>query len=286
MILLCVSAIVASFGVYLPSPHDAHGWGLRVHNLSGPGPYLVGEWASRPRCDVTLINFSKETREHDPLVVARVAGDLKLAIIQPDGKELPGTGHPGVRNSFTQPRRLRSGEFHSFDFSFKEFGYGLTPFSQVGRYRVEASMKIDGKTVKAPPVEFEVVAIPPSAVLVSHAVALEGREANRPMKERSRPVIQQVPVGNRTLLIYRGPYGPARLAELPGKCEMTVEGAYGAGNPLTVTYKTAPDAKPTKLVINSISGSPWTEEEERLRQERLREKNGLPLLSPPRPIKP
>jgi hypothetical protein len=152
-------------------------------------------------------------------------------------------------------------------------------------------MKIDGKTIKAPPVEFEVVAVPPSAVLVSHAVGLEGRA----VKEGGRPVIQQVPVGNRTLLIYRCHYDPTqpgggsyfttRLAELPGKCEMTVEGAYGAGNPLTITYKTAPDAKPKKLVINSISGTPWTEEEERLRQERLREEAGLPPLAPPPRVK-
>jgi hypothetical protein len=91
-----------------------------------------------------------------------------------------------------------------------------------------------------------------------------------------------VKVGGRTLLIYR-----RRLAELPGKCDMTVEGAYGWGNPLTITYKTSPTAEPTKLVVNSIDGSPWTAEEERLRLERLRPKdNGPPLAPPPRAIKP
>src|SRR5688572_30006281 len=114
MILLYVSTIVASLSVYLPSPHDANGWGLRVHNPSVPGPYLLGEWAGRPRCDVTLINFSKEAREHDPLPAARMTGDLRLVIIEPDGKGLHGVGLPyPERNPFTQPRRVRGEEFSS-----------------------------------------------------------------------------------------------------------------------------------------------------------------------------
>jgi hypothetical protein len=78
-----------------------------------------------------------------------------------------------------------------------------------------------------------------------------------------------------------------RLAELPGKCEMTVEGVYGWGNPLTITYKTSPAAEPAKLVVNSIDGSPWTAEDERNRQKRLRPKDNSPPTSPPpRAIKP
>jgi len=262
-----ILVIAASLTPFLPSPHDKDGWGLRVHGLSIPGPYLVGERPSRTRFDVTLINFSKEAREHDPLPAARVTGDLHLAIIEPDGKNLPGIGLPyPERNPFTQPSRLRREEFNSVTFEFGEFGYGLIAFGQVGRHRVEASIKIDGKTIKAPPIEFEVVAVPPRAVLVSHAVTLEGRGA----KESSRPVIQQVPVGNRTLLIYRGHYDPAqsgggpyfttRLAELPGKVEMKVEGAYGDWGPITITYadKKSPSGT-TTLVVHSIGGTPWTQ---------------------------
>jgi hypothetical protein len=271
----------------LPSPYDAHGWGLRVHNLSVSGPYLLGEHIGQIRFDVTLLNFSAETREHDPLTVARDTRDLRLTLFQPDGKRFSKYGFSAQRDPFTQPRRLRGGEFSSLDFDFKAFGYGLIAFGQVGRHRLEPSMKIGGKVVMAPPVEFDVVAVPPSAVLASHPVRLEGRAAT----ESAQPVVQQVPVGNRTLLIYRGHYDPAkpgggpystkRLAELPGKCEMTVEGAYGAGKPLTITYKAAPDARPTRLVINSVSGSPWTEEDERHLQERLSR-----VAPMPRPVGP
>jgi len=259
MIVLYVSMFVTNFSVYLPNPHDAHGWGLRVHNLSVPGPYLVGEGAGRPRCDVTLINFSKETREHDPLVVARFTRDLELTIIEPDGKGMPGVGLPGHRSRFVVSGRLRGGEFSSVDFDFAAFGFGLTAFAQVGRHRVEASIKIDGKTVKAPPVEFEVIAVPPSAVLVSHPVPLEGHAAT----ESARPVVQQVAVGRRALLIYRGPDGLVRLAELPGKCEMTVEGAYGDWGPLKITYadKNSPSGT-TTLVVHSIGGTPWSQEDQ------------------------
>jgi hypothetical protein len=268
-----------NLGVYLPSPHDSEGWGLRVHNLSGRGPYLVGEDVGRIRFDVTLINFAKETREHDPLPVSRDIRDLNLSIIHPDGSRLLRTSRSGRRDPFTQPLRLRAGESNSATFDFFESGFVFYHFGQAGRHRLEASIKVGGKTIAAPPVEFEVVAIPPGAVLVSHAVRLEGHALTRPAQERLRPAVQQVKVGDRTLLVYRGHYDPAkpnektyfteRLAELPGKVDMTVEGAYGNWKPLAITYKTSPDAKATKLVIHSVDGMPWTEEDERRLQERL-----------------
>ena len=55
----------------------------------------------------------------------------------------------------------------------------------------------------------------------------------------------------------------SRLAELPGKCEMTVEGAYGGWEPITVTYadKKSPSGTTTR-VIHSISGAPWRQEDQ------------------------
>ena len=67
MTLPWFSIAVSFLAPFCPHPHDAHGWGLRVHNLSVPAPYLLGERITRTKFDVTLINFSKETREHDPL---------------------------------------------------------------------------------------------------------------------------------------------------------------------------------------------------------------------------
>ena len=52
----------------------------------------------------------------------------------------------------------------------------------------------------------------------------------------------------------------SRLAELPGKCKMTVKGAYGDWRPITVTYadKNASSGTVT-LVFNSVDGHPWTQ---------------------------
>ena len=63
-----------------------------------------------------------------------------------------------------------------------------------------------------------------------------------------------------------------RIAELPGKVlDMKVEGAFGAGNPLTITYRETTHTKfTTKHIINSVDGRPWTAEEEKHRQEKLK----------------
>jgi hypothetical protein len=124
-----------------------------------------------------------------------------------------------------------------------------------------------------------VVDISPKSLLVSQPVPLVGFRSKQDPAEQDRAVVQQVVLKDKVLLVYCRYVGPkyggglgftARLAELPGKCEMTVEGAYGEGRPLTITYKTSPDAKPTKLVVNSVSGSPWTDEDEQGLQERLK----------------
>ncbi|MCI0705701.1 MAG: hypothetical protein L0241_31965 [Planctomycetia bacterium] len=199
-----------------------------------------------------------------------------------------------VRDPFTQIT-LRPGEYSSLDFSFKQFGYFLT-LGAPGRYRLEATLKIDGKTITSPPVELDVVAVPEDAVLVNQLIPLEGAESLKPPDEQEWPVIQQVKVGDRTLLIYRR-YNPTmnggkagmlwRLAELPGKVEMKVEGAFGAGKPLTITYQEAkPPTGTTKLVINSIGGTPWTAEEEQLLREQREREQEASIAPPPRPGKP
>lgn len=274
----CVLGIVTALSPILPNALDKEGLGLRIYNFSVRGPYLVGEAIDRVRFQVTLLNYSKDPLEHDPLVVAVDVGDLTVFITGPDGKRIPRLGgRPSLRNPLTQPIKLRPGEFEWHALPFVYLGYGVV-FAP-GQYRVDGSLRIDKRTITSPPAQFEVVEVPASAVLLSHAVPLEGREAQRPVEKQRRPFVQQVHVGKKTLLIYRIYHGPNydgeiewtfRLAELPGKVEMTVEGAVGARNPLIITYKTSLTAKPTTLVINSVNGLPWTEEEERLRLERLR----------------
>lgn len=294
MILFIPLLIIATrLGVYLPTPHDKDGWGLRIHNVSTPGPYLRGESLGRVQYEVTVINFSENTREHDPLPVARATHDLDLSIIQPDGKPVRSLGMAMLRDPFTQPFRLRPGEFSSDTFRFGARAAG--GLQQLGRHRVEATIKIDGMTIPAPPVEFEVIEPATDAILMSHTIPLEGSVALRPALEQHKPLIQQIQVGKRTWLFYRHADSPKaggrifwgfRLAELPGKCEMKVEGAYGAGKPLTIIYK---DVKSptgtTKLVINSIDGTQWTPEDEAA----LREEGKTPTPQPipaPQPAKP
>lgn len=278
--IILLATVLAFVGVYLPSPHDKDGIGLRVHNLSACGCYFLGESLSHVRFDVTLLNHSKKTFKHDPFVVAKRSHELVVRVYDPNGKVLVPLvpRHAFERPPFTVQSELRPGQTSSLNFEFKEFGWlGLT---KPGRHQVEATWTIGGRKFTSPPAEFEVVAVPPSAVLVSHAIPLEGPA----VKQARRPVIQQVLVGNRTLLIYRGHYNPSepggggmRLAELPGKCEMTVEGATGDGKPLTITYRTSPTAEPTKLVINSSFGSPWADEEQRHLEYRL----GIAPAPPP-----
>jgi hypothetical protein len=274
------AAVLSALLSLLPSPHDKDGWGLRAHGLVVDGPYLAGESTGGIRLTISLLNFSGKTRERDPLVVAQQTGALDMRIVQPDGKILASLrGCPRPRSPFTVAEKFAPGQCSSVEFQFDSFGYDHA--RQSGRHRLELVLRSDEGTLTAPPIECELqfVEPQPDAILLGHELALEGRVETLPADEQCRAVIQQVKLGNRVLLIYRQFYGAKeggkvgrtfRLAELPGKREMTVEGAFGAGNPLTITYKTSPAATPTKLVINSINGLPWTQEEERLRQERLR----------------
>jgi hypothetical protein len=287
MLSAFISALIAVLAPCLPSPDDRDGLGLRIR-LDRDGPLLQYESIGSIGFDVTLINFSKEIREHDALVVALTTGDLRLRITGPDGKGLGSIrGQSIPRDPFTVMHKLRPGESAS-----DRFGFGYHRVVQAGRYRAVATMKIDGKELASPPIEFEVVKVPDGAILASHNLPREGVKP-QPGEQQERAAVEQVRVGDRVWLVHRrfGSLGglifARRLAELPGKCEMAVEGVYGEWGPLTIAYKTSPTAEPTKLVINSINGLLWTEEEERSWQERLREKNGLPPLAPsPRPIKP
>jgi len=156
-----------------------------------------------------------------------------------------------------------------------------------GKHSVQATLKIDGILLKSPPIAFEVIELSEKAILTSHKVELEGYAAAPPEVERVRPFIQQVQIQNRTFIFYshynsaasRGAIQHAhRLTELPGKVfDLKVEGAFGDGNPLTITYRENSYTKfTTKHVINSVNGKPWTAEEEKHRQERLKKLAPVP----------
>jgi hypothetical protein len=258
----------------LPSPHDKDGWGLRIYQFDSRGPFLQCESLDQFPCSILLRNFSSETRETDRLFIALRTDALRLTITGPDGKQLPrDCAFFPPRDPFTELLKLKAGSCDSGRFRIGGFGYNM--LFDTGRYRMQATLTIDGKTVTSPPIEFEVVPVPDDAVLVSHTLPLEGEQLTRPIERRHRVVIQQIKAGNRVWLVHRTFIGTEtehafaqRIIELPGKCEMKVEGAYGSRKPLTITYKTSPTAESTKLVINSSDGEPWTEEDEKALRER------------------
>lgn len=288
--------LIIQFAALAPSPLDKDGLGLRIRGAH-VGPYLVGEHIAQDQVTVSLLNFSPKPQLHDPLSVALRSNFHILTVRRPDGQELTGMGIAELnrtsRNPFTVQTKLPPGSFVSTSFAFEDLGYEHV-FSP-GMHQIEARLNLvtngvpDGRVLKAPTFKFQVLELNHEATLSQHKVPLEGREATLPIREQRRFAVQQVQVGERVILIYRRyralenlddikperrPLaeidGTHRLAELPGKCDVTVTGAYGDWKPLTITYKTSPTAEPVKLVINSVDGKPWTAEEERQLQQRLK----------------
>ncbi len=159
----------------LPSTHDKHGWGLRIHGLSITNPLLAGEAIDHSHFWATLINFSNRTQAHDPLSVAHVSLAFDVIVIAPDGKQIEIFGDQtlrGKRDPLTVQTKLPAGGCSSLDFGFAEFGYWRLAGS--GRYRVEAHLNLDakpnGRTISAPPVEFEVLDAKSEVTLASQKV--------------------------------------------------------------------------------------------------------------------
>jgi hypothetical protein len=165
----------------------------------------------------------------------------------------------------------------------ERFRYAELP--EPGEYQIKATLTTAEGKVTSPVLRFTAIEPPTNTILSSHPVPYEGFKVNRPKDEQPQAVVQQIKLGGRTFLVYRQFFAPkdggttsmtVRLAELPGKCEVAVTGEFGDWKPLTITYKTSPTAEPVKLVINSVDGKPWTAEEERQLQERLKREAAPP----------
>ena len=156
-----------------------------------------------------------------------------------------------------------------------------------GIYTLAAKLKTSEGLITSPSIKLQFIEPKPDAILESRPVTLEGRQAKWPETKRAKAVVQQIKIEGRTWLIYRR-FGSAeergivtysyRICELPGKAlELKVEGAFGDHNPLTITYREASYSKfTTTHVINSVDGRPWTAEEEKQRQEKLKRDGKLP----------
>ena len=277
MITLWGVMIINALGWLLPVPADKLGWGLRIRPLENHQPYLAMESIEQARLAIVLINKSKEERKYLLLDAACANGDLETTIVRPNGKPLRNHSHPSLAILFEYRWKLPAGQLVAEQFKSGDLGYYELP--EPGEYELRASLKTAQGIVTSPPVKLAVVEPAPDAILASIAVPLEGYQAKWPKEKQETAAMQQIKLGNRTWLFYRqflsselgGKVSHSfRLAELPGKVELRVEGAFGDRNPLTIIYKdTKSPTGEIKLVINSINGMPWSAEEERLRQERL-----------------
>ncbi|MBY0460428.1 MAG: hypothetical protein K2V38_24190 [Gemmataceae bacterium] len=272
--------LLSACGWLLPSPSDEHGWALRVQPLDVPQSLLTVESFELRRVTATLVNRTKDERKCLHPFLAFANHDLDVWLVRPDGKTLRAFGCRRGTPPLTDDRwKVPGGHFVSETFQFEELGYSHLP--EPGEYEIRASMKTAEGVVKAPAVKLTAIDPPAGSILARQPVTLEGYQAKRPKEGQETAAVEQIKLGDRTWLFYRRFLSPKnggqvhlafRLAELPGKVDVKVEGAHGEGGPLTITYQTARDAEPTKLVIHSGDGRPWRTVDEETWQKRPKPK--------------
>lgn len=278
-------AVVNANAWLFPIPTDKFGWGLRVRTLDFNQPYLAHENIEHHEVEIALINRSKEIREYLLPGMSGKIRDLEVSIMRPNGQPLP-SYHASYVIKFSKAHpQLLAGQLQAFKFAFVRSGYAH--LSEPGDYELHATLKTDEGLAVAPAFKLKVIEPTADAILFSQPIPLEGQFAKWSKERQDLAVIQQIKVGNRTWLFYRKFYSPEnggkvsatfRIAELPGKVvDFKVEGAFGDGNPLTITYREHTYTKwTTTHVINSVDGRPWTAAEEKHRQEKLKLEAKLP----------
>ena len=279
---LMLIAVVNSISWLLPLPSDQFGWALRARVLNPQTCYLTAESIEDVEMEVVLINYSVKPRNSRPLNSAGFLGELEILMTPPKGKTLMAhhDSHFGQRNA--PLLQLPPGQMQSYIFAFKRVGYSI--LLDPGTYTVTAKLKTAEGMIAAPELKLKFIEPKADAILESRPVALEGYQVNWPRGREDMAAVQQIDMGGHLWLCYRRFYPmemvarPPRICELPGKAlELKVAGAFGDGNPLTITYREHTYSKfTTTHIINSIDGRPWTAEEEKQRQEKLKRDGKLP----------
>lgn len=269
---------------------DKFGWALRVRLAAPAPPYLTHECVWQGRVEVLLVNRTQDARQFAPRADDPDGnGILNLAIANANGQE------PSDRSYHEVPVRkgrtkVPAGGVAASSYAVKDFGF--YQFHEPNEYEMRVTLRTAEGLLFTPAVKFRVVEPAADAILASQAIPPDEEEAEFLKEKQRRAAIQQIKLEDRTWLYLRlfrsaarggQAFHACRLAELPNKVDVKVVGAFGSEcGPLTITYKTSPTAEPTKLVITTM-GSPWTEKDEKLWQERLRRKGGLPPLAPAPP---
>ena len=242
---------------------------------------LVGQHFGDMRFTVLLYNFSKETRKYIPIDLAAKQGDFEVSLVQPNGKESARVGQLADGEFAAKSDSLKPGNAIALEFRFAHFGF--TALRIPGRHSLIANLDINGRKILSPASEFEVADISQVLLLGRHRIASLAEEDLLPKDKKALGEILEIKIRHRTFLIFRVYFDSKteyiyKIAELTGKVvDMKVEGAYASDNPLTITYRENTYTKfTTTHVINSVDGRPWTAEEEKHRQEKLKREGKLP----------
>ena len=267
MAVICL--LIAFMDVHcwlFPTPTDQFGLALRIRPAASSRIYLAMECVEQDDLNVLLISPSDKLQNPIKIIGAGRdgSGNLQISIADSMGKLVP----PSV-----------DGRVATVGTRFGECGYAWMPGP--GTYQLKATLKAAEGMVVAPVFKFKVIEPSSEEILTSQQIPLEGQFSKGPKASQETAFVQQIKIGNCVWLFYRKFDSPSsgsavnfakRITELPGKVlDMKVEGAFGDWNPLTITYREHTYTKfTTKHVINSVDGRPWTAEEEKHRQERLK----------------
>jgi hypothetical protein len=243
-VLLAGALCLATPPALAPAPRPA-GLELRGSFVGAAVICVEGESLGPVLLEISLTNRSTETQSYLPLLDARKWGALTVQITQPDGSVLRAYGDPHELPP-TDPfhEQLKPGKTTRTTLSLAWFGYQQPV--QVGKHILGVSLYRRGGSLVSQPIEFEVVKIAPEAILASARIPLSETAAQDAVARRKSVLVEQIKVGDRVFLFYRRFSGTgdhrrlelvARVAELPGKVEMKVEGTYGDRQPLTVAFK-------------------------------------------------
>lgn len=279
-----IVAIVNAYSWLLPHPSDQDGCALRIHSQRFNRPMLAFEHFDSDKFAVALINRTGKPVDYIPFAVCLQTYDLTIRMIRPDGTMIRSLG-PRLKSDIAKvPKSLAEFGIVESHFSFAAVGYYQV--GAPGEYPIVASLLTPSGRIKSPEVKLKVIEVTADAILGHFPIPPEGPQAKWPSEKQARAAVQQIKIGEKTWLFYRkfrDPEGGGevdfahRIAELPGKCGMKVEGAFGDNGPLTITYKAAPYHKfTTALVINSTDGRPWTAEDEKHRQSKLKKLAAVP----------
>ena len=243
--------------------------------------FLRGESISEMAVNITLANVGGQNATVTDFEVARLSGDLKVSIFGPKGEQDSQVGQLFVEQ-LDKPIIVQPMSKITTTLKLKHFGYDGLDHIGERVIQIEFKPRPESPALVAKSMKLVVIDIKESDILSTHVV-----QASKTTDD-DVALIQQIVVDGKTWLYERiatrkdgkkaEPHRSTRLAQLPGKVvDLKVEGLYGSGEPLTITYRETTYTKwTTKHVINSVNGRPWTAEEEKRRRERLKKLAPVP----------